>query len=359
VRIEKRLIAALLIASGLAACSSPTSFVVLALKSDTPITGVTTVIVTVTKNNQPMKTLTYHHDALTIDQTSTTTLSVSFSGSETGTVSFVVDARNDSDCTVGKSIVSTNIAKGARTDLAVALAPTNDCTHADGGTGGGGDGGTRFPGCNPAAIECDAGMTCQVNCASMLGQCIQGGTGAPGSICAHNSDCTPGTQCFDYSGTGCAVKVCLRFCDSTAQCAQPGDGGVGPGSLCQGPVQCGGVVTGYHTCTFSCDPRPAAVGLPTNGCPPGLACLALGTLDEVDCACPEPTRTGNAGDNCTRSTDCRPGLICNTMTGTQKCRALCRCNAQGSSCTASPPNDCASGTVCTPLTGNTIYGVCL
>jgi hypothetical protein len=156
------------------------------------------------------------------------------------------------------------------------------------------------------------------------------------------------------------VKVCLRFCNTAAaQCTQPGDGGVGPGSFCQGPVQCSGIATAYHTCTFSCDPRMAAVSGGTSGCPTGLSCLVVGNMDQVDCACPGPTRTKLEGEDCSPpAADCAPGLICNLMGGTQKCRAVCRCNAQSSLCTVA--NDCpTAGTHCSALTNDTIYGVCL
>jgi hypothetical protein len=341
----------------LGSCSSGVSYVVLELQSAdlTPIVDVTDVIVSVSQGTKLMNTLTYHHDPLQIDQVTATTLSVSFSESQLGIVSIVVDARNSTGCTVGIGTANANIKRGGRADVAVALLHDNDCTHADGGAG---DAGPRFPGCDPVTPACGPGMTCQVNCDSKMGQCTPGGTGAPGSVCTHNSDCMPGTQCFNYGPTGCPVQLCLRFCDTTSQCAQPGDGGVGPGSVCEGPVQCGATLTGYHTCTFSCDPRQVAVGAAANGCPTGLACLALGTMDEVDCACPEATRTKQAGEDCLRTTDCVPGLLCNLMGGTEKCRPICRCDAQGSACTASA-GDCPSGTACTPLTNNRIYGVCL
>ena len=34
-----------------------------------------------------------------------------------------------------------------------------------------------------------------------------GGTGAPGTACNTNADCQPGTQCFNYTSTGCAREA--------------------------------------------------------------------------------------------------------------------------------------------------------
>ena len=134
--------------------------------------------------------------------------------------------------------------------------------------------------------------------------------------------------------------------------------GVGTRSVCQGPVQCGTLVTGYHTCTFGCDPRQSAIAEKTTGCPTGLACLIVGNMDQVDCTCAEKTRTGTDGADCTGGAQCAPGFICNMMGGTQKCRAVCRCDANGMACTA--PNDCtAMGRTCTALTNDTIFGACL
>jgi hypothetical protein len=322
-----------------------------------PINGVTDVVVTAFKGTTLMKALTYTPAApFDLAQTSTNeTLSVSFTDGVVGTVTLEVEARNAAGCTIGLGVVDANIKKGGRVDVTVPLDAENDCSHLDGGGGDGAAGGT-FPGCDPVPPTCAAGDTCQVNCSTSRAECTLGGTGAPGTACLHNSDCSPGSQCFDYSLTGCPVQLCLRFCDSAAQCAPASDGGVGPGSVCAGPVQCKGAATGYHTCTFSCDPRNAAVAAGGTGCPAGLACLVVGSMDQVDCACPEATRTKHEGETCSGSADCAPGLIC--LLGSQTCRAICRCDAQSFNCTANA-GDCPSGTRCSALTNDTIYGVCL
>ena len=146
---------------------------------------------------------------------------------------------------------------------------------------------------------CTSTQTCQVDCAPPMNaaprnECIAGGTGAAGTTCNSNADCMPGTQCFNYSNIGCAVKVCLRFCNAHADCAAFGAGGGGPGSVCEGPVMCPTFLTAYHTCTFNCDPRAMAAAT-RGGCPTGLACVMPAAMDQVDCACPEATRTKQRG----------------------------------------------------------------
>ncbi len=385
-----------------AACSSPKSIILLTLQSatSTPIMGVTKVIVAVSEVSQGMKlaTLTYPPptgaDSITIDQVNTTDLTVSFSGGQSGTIDLAVTVEDASGCTIGYGPTSAVLRKGGIVTATALLVAAADCSTADGGTGDAST--TKFPGCDPAAIMCPDDQTCQVNCKTHVGECTMGGTGAPGSLCATNADCAPGSQCFDYTSTGCGVKVCLRFCNddngcgtastTTSALSVPSDGGsdgaasgsdaaaaadaasdgapsgaveagaVSTKSLCAGPVECSGIATAYHTCTFACDPRLIAVKS-SSRCPTGLSCLVVLTMDQVDCACPEQTRVGTDGDDCTGSAQCAPGYICNMMGTSQKCRAVCSCNASGMSCTS--PNECTNGKACQTLTRDTVFGVCL
>jgi len=362
------------------ACSKPKSFIVLTLRSAevaTPITGVTAVVVTVTQGSALSMTLTYppkDGKPLTLDQGFTNDLSVSFTGARSGSVDLTVSAMNAAGCTVGFLKLPLAIRQGGVTPATVDLAPQNDCSAVDGGVDGGG-GGDVFPGCNPVTPACMiAGDTCQVNCTTHSGQCTPGGTGAPGTICLHNSDCAPGSQCFDYSTTGCNVMVCLRFCDNNQGCSpRPGDAGVaadaaavdgggasaaGTQSVCEGTVSCDGKATAYHTCTFACDPRASAVTTRTSGCPTGLSCLVVGNMDQVDCACPGASLKGKDGDPCMMGgAQCGPGFVCNMMGGVSTCRPICRCDAKGMTCMA-PNNECGDK-ICSALTNDTTFGVCL
>lgn len=336
-------------------CSSPQSFVILLLESSTgvPITGVEQVQVVVSKTSGPTRTLTYPASALTIPAdasvTGMGTLSVSFSGDETGDVTFDVTAVGPPSCLRGTATAVVTLKKGATVEWIVPLTPGPACSSGDGGVP---DGGKAFPGCDPARPVCTAGQTCQVNCTTMVNACTTGGTGGPWSACQTNADCGPGSQCFDYGSLGCNTKVCLRFCDDDRDCGGATDAGGGPGSFCRDPVSCGGSATPYHTCSASCDPTAAAAGAGSSGCPAGLVCVLPAGMDQVACAC-EPTRTKAEGAACASTKECAPGLICE-----QTCRAVCRCDVANGACTAA--NDCpTAGTTCTPLTGEMRYGVCL
>jgi len=396
VRSSRALLALAVLASSvasLAACAKPISFIVLDLQSSDPnrdILEVKEVVVTVTQGTSLHKTLTYpakpSGGVLTITQdANVNTLSVSFSAGHTGSVDVSVTVKDASGCTVGfVGGVSVSIREGGSVAAPpVLLVPQKDCTVPDGGVDAGGD---TFPGCDPAApgLMCPATDTCQVNCMTQKGECTAGGKGGPGAACTTNKDCAPGEQCFDYSSSGCTgVRVCLRFCHDDVTCqgsatgsttdagttdagtTDAGDGGAeagaasasGTASLCQGLVPCQSGLTGYHTCTFGCDPRQVAIAAGKSGCPTGLACMVVASMDQVDCACPEATRKGVDGDDCAGGAQCAPGYICNMMSDAKKCRAVCRCDAKGMTCQA--PNDCTNGKVCSALTNDTTFGVCL
>jgi hypothetical protein len=407
---------ALTLASG--ACSSPRSFVILDLElapgAPGPITHVGAVRVHVTQGSASVNDLTFKVTApasgLVIDAFApggdagtptdaggtptdaggtpadagstpadagsapadagmVKTLSVDFSSTVTGTVSFDVDTIDTSGCIVGQGHTDVVIRKGAVAEGSVALTPQppHDC-NGDGGSPDGSpdasDGGPTFPGCDPmspqtgAGLQCATGQVCQVDCPLNKTDCVQGGTGVPGSTCRNNADCAPGTQCFDYSTLGCmGTKVCLEFCGATADCAAFGAGGGGSGSLCEGPVQCGATQTTYHTCTFNCDPTAAAAAT-HGGCPDKLVCVMPASMDAVDCACPETTRTKLEGQACTGAADCAPGLICNQMNGTKICRPICRCQAVNGACTVGAGTCPTATTTCHPVTNDTLFGVC-
>ena len=340
-------------------CSSPQSYIVLLLaSSSTPIANVAQITVVVSQGTTEMETLTYKAGDLAIVNNSDAgvgagTLSVSFSGKPAGDITFMVTALDIRGCAIGSGTALISIIKGATNEGIVFLAPEESCT----GDAGAPDlpPGTPFPGCDPTALSCPAMQSCQIDCQTRSNVCATAGSNAAGSACPGMTGCVAGSQCFDYSSLGCAgTQLCLRFCATDGDCAAFGDGGVGPGSFCRDPIGCGGA---SRTCSFSCDPTAAAAGAggtaAHTGCPVGLACVIPSSMDHVDCSCPEATRTGKENAPCTKSAQCAPGFLCE-----QTCRAVCRCDAQNGVCTA--PNDCpTSGTTCTVVPNQTIYGVCL
>ena len=353
---SRRLLAAasVLWALSAGACRDQQSFVVVTVQSadPTPIANVMDLVVTVT-NGPSARTLTYPapstENPFTITGSYDTltgkigkTLSISFTLSHESDVVVEVSARDAARCTIGHGSGRTPIKKGGVTAVTVELDHTTGPCE-----GAGGVDGAVFPGCDPATLTCGSGLTCAVNCRALQGQCVAAGSTTPGGLCGNgNVDCQPGTQCFTYSdpASSCNVPVCLKFCKTDDNC-----GGASSGSLCQGKVPCtvdgGTLLTAYHTCTFACDPRGPA----TTGCPMGLHCFVVDTMDQVDCSCTESTRTGVEGGSCVRGTDCAPGFICNLTAA--KCQKICKRSDNST--------DCGPNQVCTMLRDDQIYGVCL
>ncbi len=347
--------APILLAAAALGCSSPQSYIVLLLaSSSTPIANIAQVTVVVSQGTTEMETLTYKAGDLAIVNNSDAgvragTLSVSFSGNQSGDIKFMVTALDIRGCAIGGGAALISIIKGATNEGIVFLTPEESCT----GDAGAPDQppGTPFPGCDPTGLSCPATQSCQIDCQTRSNVCATAGSNVAGSACPGMTGCVAGSQCFDYSSLGCVgTQLCLRFCTTDGDCAASGDGGVGPGSFCRDPIACGGAV---RTCTFSCDPTAAAATATQTGCPAGLACVIPSSMDHVDCSCPEATRTGKENAPCSKTAQCAPGFLCE-----QTCRAVCRCDAQSGVCTA--PNDCpTSGTTCTVVPNQTIYGVCL
>jgi hypothetical protein len=357
-RLPAITLGAVLATAGLG-CSSPQSYIVLLLESSsTPITNVSQITVVVSQGMTEMQTLTYPASNLGLvikgDANAAAdlgTLSVSFSGNQGGDIKFMVTALDARGCAIGSGAALISIIKGATNEGIVFLAPEEKCTGDAGAPDLPPDSG--FPGCEPSGLSCPAAESCQIDCQARSNICAAAGTSTAGGSCTSTTGCAAGSQCFDYSSVGCGTQLCLRFCATDADCAALGDGGVGPGSFCRDPVACGGVTTAYHTCTFSCDPTAAAAAAVGTGCPAGLACVIPSSMDHVDCACPEATRTGKENTPCTTTAQCAPGFLCE-----QTCRAVCRCDASNGICTAA--NDCpTAGTTCTDVPKQTIYGVCL
>ena len=338
--------AALLTCGALLSCAHDSYLVVLMKSRSATITGVSKVIVNVKDaGGVHMVTRTFTPTNVTIDALTGETFSLSFSPDRSGQVTFDVSVTGTSGCFVGTGAAT--ISKGGTANAATFLDPAV-CPVVDAGAP---DGKNTFAGCDPAVADsCGGGKTCYVDCANKVGACVAGGTKGPGVACASNSDCMPGTQCFDY---GCATttKICLKFCDNDSGCTAPTT--IAAMATCRDPVACDPAPappTSYKTCGFLCDPR----GTGATGCPTGLTCFLFkdpaGGEDSPACACPSTTRVGGDGATCVSSGDCAPGFLCDQMGGGQFCRKICK---------MSTPTDCTSPKTCTLLQNNTVFGVCI
>ena len=346
--------AAILLGLAALGCSSPQSYIVLLLASSTtPIPNIAQITVAVSQGTTEMQTLTYPAGNLAVINNGDAgvgegTLSVSFSGNQTGDITFLVTALDIRGCAIGSGTALINIIKGATNEGIVFLRPEELCAGDAGAPDRPSD--AAFPGCDPTGLSCPATQSCQVDCQTLSNVCATAGSNAAGGTCSNTSGCVAGAQCFDYSKLGCGTQLCLQICATDGDCTAFGAGGLGPGSFCRDPIACGGA---FRTCTFSCDPTAAAAGAARTGCPAGLACVLPASMDHVDCSCPQATRTGQENASCTSTAQCAPGFLCE-----QTCRAICRCDAQSGACTA--PNDCpTTGTTCTVVPNQTLYGVCL
>ena len=362
-----------LFTSGLG-CSHDSYLLLTLLSADSPFTNIGFVEVDV-MGSGGMTTLSYTaRTPIDFDTTGGKTLSIGFTPSRSGMVDLMVRVFDAADaghtCALGSATLNAAIKKGevAKVSVKVQHVPAESCDGTpDGGapdTGdtsdGGGPDGATFPGCDPAAPQTcpTAGQTCFVNCQTSMGMCIPGGTRGPGETCAANNDCMPGTQCFDYSGIeGCAAgtKVCLKFCANDTMCAgvgaTPADGGAPlVPAACRNPVACGPTLdqlSHVHVRLRSARRRDARLSdrlvlLPVlrPGRWPGATGLQLQGI--------VPDRRGRRRLH--HSKNCAPGLICNEMSGTRKCRKLCRMGSTG---------ECSGSQGCMNLINNDVFGVCI
>jgi hypothetical protein len=209
--------------------------------------------------------------------------------------------------------------------------------------------------CDPSAPAeaCGADRTCGVLCtadAPALAMCYVTGTGKPGSSCATNADCGPGSQCFTFTATGCNVMTCLKFCKDDPACGQTD-------AYCNVPISCG-TTPSFSACSRPCDPTLST----NNGCAAGLACFVYAG-DTTDCACPGLGAVGaacsqnsgcNGEQNCS---GCGAGLSCVILpaatdagSGAGVCRPLCRLSGSA----------CPGGTTCHAFDNSSrkLYGFC-
>jgi hypothetical protein len=175
-----------------------------------PIKDVVNIQVVVTnQTNGHVRTLTYPAHNTMIDMVTVNTLSVDFTSSDTGNIKFDVDALNNLGCSMGHGTVTHRDREGERhrrdglpagpADLPQPRRRTPD--------GGGSEGGVVLPRlrrrepakhrsqCHRVRRHPDLPGVRLLDGPAARNVCVPGGTGGPGTACATNADCEPGTQC--------------------------------------------------------------------------------------------------------------------------------------------------------------------
>lgn len=215
-------------------------------------------------------------------------------------------------------------------------------------------------------------------------------SGAQGSSCTSNSNCTGGRVCKSLLGTTSAIcttasaapsnpiscppancptgytcqnaqgggQACLpqlgsadlcKFCSdgsqcSTGQCVTDGSGHFFCSQTCSSAATCG---SGYNCVTTTqgglCAPTSACTnqctGTGQSSCPVGYACVS-GRCDP----------TGNPGDHCELSEVCKTCGICVGTNAEAYCRSCC---GGTTDCNTCPNAACGTNFSCTPLTNST------
>jgi hypothetical protein len=335
----------------LPACKDDAYAVVSVLTYSDSLTGVAQFRVHV-GNGSATDTLYYPRGAtesLFLDTSHAVTFSVQFESSRGGKTTFEVEPLDKNLVVLGYGKADAAIVKEKVFKVTVLVVP-GAVRPERGLDAGADDGGTGALACDPynPGSACGAGQTCGLLCTAgepAVGMCYAAGAGAPGSVCASNNDCSPGSQCFTFSAVGCQVRTCLRFCSHDAACAESG-------AYCNVPIQCGSTPD-FTACSRPCDPTGAG----TTGCAAGLGCFVYAD-ETTDCACPG---LGATGAVCTQNQGCNgeagcagcaAGLSCVVPTGGASgvCRPICQL--------AAPV--CPTGTTCYPFDGSTrkLYGFC-
>jgi hypothetical protein len=169
-----------------------------------------------------------------------------------------------------------------------------------------------FPGCDPAAQNCGAGLKCTYVSSGMTfaRECVDAGTVAVGGTCVQDGmgdNCKAGALCT-------SDNKCTQFCNlSGASCLS--------GSSCSGFLNT--MIGEFPTI---CEPGCSLLNqdcMGGQGCLPaqggGSICVMVGTLD--------------AGSACVNPTDCAKGSAC-VNTGTNKCLQFCALDGGSPHCPA-------------------------
>jgi hypothetical protein len=324
-----------------------------------PLDGVASLVVTIQQDGAERTVTFAHAPTAPIDDPPGVQLTVDVTAPESGAAIFSVEARTATGCALAKGLATVSIATASTVHADVALARLGGCAAADAGApneGSASDGGESFPGCDPVTPDCLDGTTCRVSCAAHAAACTASGDGFHGATCANDADCSPGTQCLDYAGAGCAVKICRHFCAGEANCPQPVSLAL-PRNVCAAPLACAGAAGPADVCTVACDPTASAAANGSTACADGLACVLV-DASHADCACPAKTRTRSDGAACATDDDCAPDFVCDGAGAARACRALCHCYADSGACAAGDGDCPSAATRCAPMAEGGVFGAC-
>ncbi len=261
----------------------------------------------VSKSGQT-KTLTYPARDLAIvadaELTAIGTLSVSFSGDETGDVDFEVTALDARGCLrgTGTAIITIRRGRPSRGPFGWRQEPTAQRSTAARPTAAGRPSPAAIPRVRSARAARPARST-----ARRRERLHHGRHGRAGALASTNADCAPGSQCFDYA-RGLRHQVCLRFCDNDSDCRSAADGGVGPGSFCRDPVSCGGTATALPHVQRQLRPDQRSGHRRAQRLPGRAGLPAAGQHGPGRLRLPESTRTKPEGTACGSTRECAPGL---------------------------------------------------
>lgn len=208
---------------------------------------------------------------------------------------------------------------------------------------------TPDDGCERAAPSDECGVVPQCGCAPTHTCDVVDSEGAVRCVLAGNAPmghpCTATAGCA--LGLTCIFGTCHAFCDdpSTA-CAQPG-----AGACVHVEAQGGAPVPNFAVCRVACDLQDAeSCGGTTNA---GVGACFVDDKGGTDC---REGGTRTAGQTCSATDKCGPGLVCATSGSSSVCRRWCRVDQL--------PSDCGAAQACTGFSsevkvGSVVYGVCL
>lgn len=169
---------------------------------------------------------------------------------------------------------------------------------------------------------CPSTHTCQV--VTLAGEtiCESAGAGPHSAPCLSNGDCAPKLACL--------YGQCRKHCRMNGDCP-------GPGASCLQVNLSGQPISGWLSCSMTCnpaDPQNTAGTSELVSCLPGSGCFENpdgSTSGSTECF---PVGSVGAGGGCQQIVDCQPGLVCLNDGVTATCQPLCIIGMANCACTS-------------------------